>query len=296
MRTFWTTGELLALGKSEREIRAAVRAGTLRAVRKGHLAVPGAAVEVVRSVRIGGVATATTAARATGLWVPPDPVPVSRDAFGRQREREREREQRLHVAVPNTASRLRDPDDPRRPLVPTPAVVVHWTEPEELAGSEPMRLAPPLVAVRHAFLSLPPEHALAILDSALHRRFLRTRDLHALAAALPAHLRPVVFAADGRAESGIETIARHLLRLLGLRVEPQVEIAGLGRVDLLVEGRLIVELDGREWHDEEDTFEEDRRRDLVGAAQRYRTLRFSWYQVLFRWHEVEAAVLAALAA
>jgi very-short-patch-repair endonuclease len=291
MRTFWTTAELLALGKTEREIRTAVRTGRLHAVRKGHLAVPGAAGEVVRAVRIGGVATATTAARAMGLWVPPDPVPASRDAFGRRRDRA----QRLHVAVPNTASRLRDPDDPRRPLVPTPAVVVHWTEPEELAGTAPMRLAPPLVAVRHAFLSLPPEHALAVLDSALHHRFLRTRDLHALAAALPAHLRPVVFAADGLAESGTETIARHLLRLLGLHVEAQVEIAGLGRVDLLVEGRLIVELDGREWHDEEDTFEDDRRRDLLGAAQRYRTLRFSWYQVLFRWHEVEAAVLAALA-
>lgn len=291
MRTFWTTAELLALGRSEREIRTAVRTGTLHAVRKGHLAVPGAAAEVVRAVRIGGVATATTAARAVGLWVPPDPVPAGRDAFGRQRDRA----QRLHVAVPATASRLRDPDDHHRPLIPSAAVVVHWTEPDALAGTGPLRLAPPLVAVRHAFLSLPPEHALAVLDSALHHRFFRTRDLHALAAALPAHLRPIVFAADGRAESGIETIARHLLRLLGLRVEPQVEIAGLGRVDLLVEGRLIVELDGREWHDDQDAFEEDRRRDLVGAARRYRTLRFSWYRVLFRWHEVEAAVLAALA-
>ena len=104
----------------------------------------------------------------------------------------------------------------------------------------------------------------------------------------------MVFAADGRAESGIETITRQLLRLLGLHVEPQVEIAGLGRVDLLVEGRLIVELDGREWHDEEDSFEEDRRRDLVGAAQRYRTLRFTWFMVLFEWPLVEEAVFAAL--
>lgn len=292
MRTFWTTAELLALGTSEREIRAAVRGGKLHPVRKGHLAAPGAATEVVRAARVGGVATATSAARAMGLWVPPDPVPVGRDAFGRQRDRA----QRLHVAVPTTASRLRNLDDPRRPLVPSPAVVVHWTEPAALTGTAATRLAPPIVAVRHAFLSLPPEHALAVLDSALHSRFLRATDLPALAAASPAHLRPVVFAADGRAESGIETITRQLLRLLGLRVEPQAEIAELGRVDLLVEGRLIVELDGRAWHDGDEAFEEDRRRDHVGATQRYRTLRFSWYRVLFRWQEVEGAVLAALAA
>ena len=96
--------------------------------------------------------------------------------------------------------------------------------------------------------------------------------------------------------TGVETVVRHLLRLLGLRVEPQVVVRGLGRVDLLVEGRLIVELDGREWHDDPRTFAEDRRRDAEGAAQRYRTLRFSWYQVLFSWAEVEAAILGALAA
>lgn len=293
MRTFWTTADLLRLGKSEREIGAAKTDGLLLPVRQGHFASPSAAIDVIRAVRVGGVATATTASRALGLWTPPDPEPggppVVRDAFGRVQKVP----QRLRVAVPRTASRLKHPDDARLPFTPSPAVALHWTDPVDLAGTERTRIASPLLLLRHAFLSLPPEQALAILDSALHQRFLRVADLHALAAALPAHLRPVVFAADGRAESGTETIARHLLRLAGLRVEPQASIDGVGRVDLLVEGRLIVELDGREWHDE--AFEADRRRDLVGATQRYRTLRFSWYRVLFRWPEVEAAVFAALA-
>ena len=63
-----------------------------------------------------------------------------------------------------------------------------------------------------------------------------------------------------------------------------------------MEGRLVVELDGKKWHDPEDAFERDRRRDLVAASTRYRTLRFTWRQVLFEWPAVEVAVLAALAA
>lgn len=70
---------------------------------------------------------------------------------------------------------------------------------------------------------------------------------------------------------------------------------GIGEVDLLVEGRLIVELDGREFLDDEDAFARDRHRDLVAAATRYRSLRFTWRRVLFEWPRVEAAVLAALA-
>ena len=71
-------------------------------------------------------------------------------------------------------------------------------------------------------------------------------------------------------------------------------ISAIGTVDLLIDGWLIVELDGREFHEDEQ-FERDRRRDLESARQRYRTLRFSWRQVMFEWPMVEAAVLAALA-
>jgi very-short-patch-repair endonuclease len=101
--------------------------------------------------------------------------------------------------------------------------------------------------------------------------------------------------ADGRAESGTETIVRCLLTIAGLRVRPQVDIAGVGRVDLLVEDRVVVEVDGREWHDDPGRFAVDRRRDVRATIGRYRVLRFSWFQVLFRWSEVEAAVFAALA-
>jgi hypothetical protein len=41
---------------------------------------------------------------------------------------------------------------------------------------------------------------------------------------------------------------RLLLRALGHRAEVQVRIAGVGRVDLVVDGWLIVECDSRAYH------------------------------------------------
>ncbi|GAA4746557.1 hypothetical protein GCM10025783_18200 [Amnibacterium soli] len=226
-----------------------------------------------------------------GLWTPPDLPP------GRVPVRpHRPEHDRLHVAFRRTTTRLHDPDDGALPLRPSPAIVLHRADPDVVEAATASCIAPALTVVEHAFRSLPPERALAVLDSALHHRFLRAADLPALAARLPARLRGVVAAADGRADSGIETIARHLLGLIGLRVTVHPFIPGIGEVDLLVEGRLVVELDGKEWHDPEDAFERDRRRDLVAASTRYRTLRFTWRQVLFEWPAVEAAVLAALAA
>jgi hypothetical protein len=291
MRSFWTTADLLARGKTEREIRRAVERGTLILVRRGLLAAPGTSELLLRPARVGGVATSVTAAAAIGLWTPPDLPP------GQARLRpHRPEHDRSHVAFRRTTTRLHDPSNGTLPFRPTPAVVLHRSAPEVVDAAAASGIAPVLSMLEHAFRSLPPEHALAVLDSALHHRFLRDADLPGLAARLPPRLRPVVLAADGRADSGIETIARYLLRLIGLRVVVHPVLPRLGEVDLLVEGRLIVELDGKEWHDDDEAFERDRRRDLVAATTRYRSLRFTWRQVLFEWPSVEAAVLAALAA
>jgi very-short-patch-repair endonuclease len=290
MRSFWTTADLLARGRSEREIRRAIEQGRLLLVRRGLVAMPGTADLLLRAARVGGVATSVTAAGVLGLWTPPDPSPGALRLRPHRLEHDR-----LHVAFRRTTTRLHDPVDGALPLRRTPDVVLHRTGSEIVDGAVGSGIAPALTMLEHAFRSLPPEHALAVLDSALHHRFLRVADLPALAAKLPNRLRPVVMAADGRADSGIETIARHLLRLIGLHVVVHPVLDGIGEVDLLVEGRLIVELDGKEWHDDHDAFARDRHRDLVAATTRYRSLRLTWRKVLFEWPSVEAAVLAALA-
>lgn len=273
---FWTTQQLLAAGKTQHDLAEAVRDGTLLKPRRGHYAAPDAAPELVRSVRVGGVATATTAAPHHGVWAPPDEV--------------------LHVYVAGDATRLRSPNDASMPLTADRDVVcVHWGIRSGPETWPRLDIASPLTMLEHAFECRPAEHALAMLDSALHERLIRTDDLPALTARVPAGKRGVVRLADSRAESGLESIVRYLLFLAGIVADVQVDIPGVGRVDLLIGGWLIIELDGRAFHSEARAFSRDRDRDAAAAGLRYRTLRFTYKQVMTEWPVVLTAVRAALA-
>ncbi|QHC65257.1 DUF559 domain-containing protein [Rathayibacter sp. VKM Ac-2759] len=131
---------------------------------------------------------------------------------------------------------------------------------------------------------------LVALESALEKRLLDRDDVDRIRAACPARLHAALGFVRDDAGSGLETLARWRLHLIGVDARTQVWIAGVGRVDLLIGSSLIIELDGRSTHD----FENDRRRDLFAAKDGYVTLRFSATQVLTAWPEVEAAVLAAI--
>lgn len=202
----------------------------------------------------------------------------------------------MHVAVRPNAARLRDPDDGDLALGDGKGVCLHWSLRNSGQPARGLPVAGPLQMLRDAVHCLPPDFAVAMIDSALHERVIRHEDLDALRADLPINLARVVLDADGRCESGVESVARYRLQRAGLRVEVQVPIPRVGRVDLLVEGRLIVELDGRAWHDDEQAFARDRRRGAAATIGRYRTERFDYRQVFFEWLSVEAAILAALAA
>jgi very-short-patch-repair endonuclease len=82
------------------------------------------------------------------------------------------------------------------------------------------------------------------------------------------------------------------LRSRNLRVRPQVWIPGVGRVDLLIGDRLVLELDGREWHQD---FERDRARDRALVARGYLVLRASYRQVLEDWPTIEAQIAEIVA-
>jgi hypothetical protein len=57
--------------------------------------------------------------------------------------------------------------------------------------------------------------------------------------------------------------------------------------------RLVVELDGYEWHRTRGAFENDRRRDALLARHGIRVLRFSWRQVTGQPDLVAAAIAAS---
>ena len=94
----------------------------------------------------------------------------------------------------------------------------------------------------------------------------------------------------------IETVARVALRQAGLPVDCQVLIQGVGRVDLVVDGWLVVELDGFAYHSDRDRYRTDRRRTNGLVARGYRVLRFSYEDVMFHLADVVAQVVAVHAA
>jgi very-short-patch-repair endonuclease len=255
----------------------AVESRRLWRIRKGYYAEPSADRSIVRAVRLGGVATGTTALRAWGAWTAPG--------------------DKLHVLVPANGARWSDPDHRFEPLGDRGDVHVHWQR------ADPVRptlhayspVAPPILAIEHAFACTPSDLVIASCDSALQQRLVRPVELDALQGRLPPRFAGRLAECDGRAQSGAESIVRVRLRRRGLRVTVQRRVDRVGSVDVIVEGRLVIETDGREFHDTDSQFVEDRRRDRVLAGVRYRVLRFTQQQVLYSWPECEAAILAALA-
>ncbi|MFB2599383.1 DUF559 domain-containing protein [Herbiconiux sp. P17] len=270
---FSTPRSLQRLGISEQRIRTLRRCGSLVRVRQGVYARPDARSQLVRAVRLGGSLTAHSALTEWGAWCPPG-------------------DERLHVAVDAHARALRDPDT-GAPLMPRPDVVVHWKNAASCAPGPHGIVAVPR-AVRHLPAELEHAQVVAVLDSAIRRRLCTTSQLAAEFETVP-RLARALRRVDPRAESGTESVARIRLLEAGIEADLQVKI-GVHRVDLLLAGRLVIEVDGKEFHDSESTFENDRRRDTELTRCGYRVLRFSYTQVLYAWPACLAAIRAALAA
>ena len=124
---------------------------------------------------------------------------------------------------------------------------------------------------------LPRRDAVALIDAALNRSYCTLGQLQALRPR-SGRLRfdHVLRAADGRSQSLPESFLRLAFGSVGLRVEPQVVILGVGHVDLLVERLLIVEADGFAYHSGRREFGEDRRRDRVADTLDIPAMRFTF--------------------
>ncbi|MGC5169101.1 endonuclease domain-containing protein [Microbacterium sp. DT81.1] len=107
--------------------------------------------------------------------------------------------------------------------------------------------------------------------------------------------RECALSVTGLSDSGLETIFVTRLSRWGLRMRQQVVLAGRP-VDVLIGDRLVVQVDGFEYHSKPA----DRRRDLEHDAELmlrgYVVLRFSYAQVLHDWPAVERTIARALAA
>lgn len=264
------TYRLLRMGWTGRSLAAAVHLGAIVRVRQGWYASAFETAENLAAWRVGGRLTCVNGAAYFGL------ATRSTEA--------------LHVAVSRTASRLREPSDMRHRLTTKSGTVVHWRA--RRTGSA--FVESPLNCLVDMCSCESPEFVVAAVDSALHAGLIsRAAWLRALAD-LPLRLRLQLADVDGRSESIIESLSRFRCRALGLRVRIQVTLTAGVRVDMLINDRLVVEVDGREYHSDPAAFERDRIRDARLTALGYRVLHFSYSQVMYHWSTVEAAILAAV--
>jgi very-short-patch-repair endonuclease len=265
------TYELYGRGWTRHDLRAAVNAGVLVRVRQGWYCLPETPDAMQRAARVGGHLTCRSGAHALGLQV--------------------RLSQRLHVTVAPNATRLRTPGDRTRRLAEhsDPEVVVHWTHdrtPRDRFTASALQCLLDMTRCES------PEWVVAAADSAIRRGDIRREEWDRALLGLPARHRLLLARVDPAAESILESITRFRLRMLGLDLRAQVRIPGVGRVDLVVGERLVIELDGWEFHRDREQFEEDRRRDAALAALGYVVLRFTYRQITREWSRVRAAVLA----
>jgi very-short-patch-repair endonuclease len=266
------TYALLRRGATSHGLTAAVRRGEIERVRQGWYGLPAADPLSTQAARIGGRLTCVSGARHHELWV------AASD--------------RIHVRVPYNASRLRTPHNARQrlDLARDRHVTVHWGPPD-VPGTRFAML--PRECLRDMVWCQSPERVVAAVDSALRAGKITLTQWMRDIRSFPRKLRRLLAMVDARSESIIESLMRFRLRQRGYSPEVQAQISGVGRVDLRI-GRLVIELDGWEFHQTREQFEEDRKRDALLAAKGYRVLRFTYRQLTRRWHEVLAAVEAAL--
>lgn len=174
---------------------------------------------------------------------------------------------------------------PRNRTHPGDGVEVHW---RDLSATQVQRgVTRPLVTVIDCARAYDFDVALSVADSALRAEAVSRRALVVAAEASPrtgrAKALRVARAADGRAANPFESCARAIAsEVRGLRVEPQVPIRGVGRVDLadLALG-IVVECESFEFHSDPASLEKDVKRYTACARRGLVVVRFTWKEVMF---------------
>ncbi|WP_433163386.1 DUF559 domain-containing protein [Kribbella sp. CA-247076] len=265
-----TYGELRGV-VSGRAIRAALADGAIRRIAKGVYAVPPAADPLAAARSQGGVVSHLSAAILHGFSVLELP-------------------DKPQITVPRGQHRRLSPID----------CDLHWADDVPSDG----RCTGKLRTVLDCARTLPFAAALVVADSALRLGAVDPSQLRIGAAELTGpgsrRARRVAAAADGRAESPLESALRSVLIEAGIEgFEPQVVVRDYdfsARIDLGHPELLIaLEADGFAHHGTRAALTRDCRRQVNLTIRGWRLLRFSWEDVMFDPDWVVAAIRQAIA-
>ncbi|GAB2842492.1 hypothetical protein GCM10027024_16780 [Microbacterium insulae] len=256
-RTLLTRG-----GMTRTDLDHAIADGTLVRARRDRYLRGAEHPDVVHAARLGGRLDCVSLLRHLGVFVL-ETTP-------------------LHVQIDVGASRI----PPR-----TEGVRYHW---RRSSVRRDALYADRIEALAEAVRCQGPREAIATLDSALHLGFIEDTELGLVFERLPRRYGVLRGLIDVRCESGTESLMRLVLRTLGCVVDVQVVIRGVGRVDFVVDGWLIIECDSEAFHSSWEQVKRDKRRDLAAAALGYTTVRVIAEDIFFRRDEVRAALQSAL--
>lgn len=252
---------LRGAGFTRGEIDKAVGAGLVLQPRHGVYRLPGANVDFAQAYNANAALTCISAAPHYGLWALKEPDGAHLAAS--------------HHRLPRGVSAHR------------------------FHGSI-STLLPPVLPLKHvlvhALQCLPELEALVMVECAYNRGetdpdFLR----QLLPGARNGRARAVLQLAEQGSDSLLETVARVLFRRHGFDVRTQVYLEGIGYVDFLLHGCLIVEIDGVGFHLNKPQFKKDIRRNNVGAAGGYRVLRYLYEDVVHHPERMLEQIRLALA-
>lgn len=255
----YTRDDLQHLGLAPRQITVAVREGNIIRLRRDRYARPGLDETVAEAARVGGRLTCVSLLQHLGVFV------LQSSA--------------LHLQVSRRSSRLG--------ATKSGVVHLHWARE---AAHDLLHVTSLRAAVAHSVRCQTPRAVIATLDSILHHGLLTMSQLESLFRDLPARFQTLFRLVDASAESGPETFVRLILRAIGARYETQVHIDGVGRVDFVVDGWLIIECDSREFHDGWARQRRDRGRDLAAARRGFVTVRPVAADILHRPEMVQQAL------
>ena len=258
--------QLQAFGCTRADLAAAARSGDIVRVRPGVYALAGIDPRVITAAEHGGALTCAAALRSHGVWMLPE-------------KKQEEAGAEVHVWMGKAG---------RRHHAECGCVAHHSP------GKAPLGIAPVAAALIHLFRCADHETFFAAYESAWNQRLIMASDRDRIRRELPLTARWLLDLARGDAESGLESLLRLRLHLLGIRLDCQVQIDGVGRVDFVVGGRVILEADGKANHDG-IMRHKDLIRDAEASARGYETLRFDYAMIVHDWDRVVAAILPALA-
>lgn len=152
-----------------------------------------------------------------------------------------------------------------------------WPEPDPVAS--------PQLLLEHACRCLEPLHVGILAESALHQGVLHEADVAAICRTAPRQVQRVLGHATSLSESGTESKVRLHLELRRVPVRAQVVIDGVGRVDLLVGERWIIECDSKAHHTDKAAYAKDRGRDIRSAERGYVTSRLTYDMCFGEWED-----------